>query len=264
LRFRLVLDEPAGGARNMAVDETLFLSALDPSALATVRFYGFRPETVSIGYRQSPGEAIDLEACRTHGVDWVRRPTGGRALLHQHELTYSVCSPASGPFRRLSVRGVYDAVSQALRRALQRVDVPLDPPRPPRRKAGPEAPLTLPCLAVPGGHEITSGGKKVVASAQRRTAGGFLQHGAILFRVDEDLWSRLQPPGTEGGLDAIGIEDLAPGKLTPARLVEVLREAFEELFDGPGVPSGLEPSERSRLVELERKYNSRAWNERSR
>jgi lipoate-protein ligase A len=264
LRFRLVLDEPAEGARNMAVDETLFLSALDPSALATLRLYSFRPETVSIGYRQSVLEAIDLDACRRQGVGWVRRPTGGRALLHQHELTYSVSAPASGLFRSLSVRGVYDAVSQALRRALQRLDIPLDPPGPPRKKAAAEAPLELPCLALPGGHEITSGGKKIVASAQRRTARGFLQHGSILFRVDHDLWARLRPPGSEGGLDAIGIDDLAPGKWTPDRLMESLRGAFEELFGGPAVSSGLDSGERSRIAELERKYQSRAWNERSR
>lgn len=203
LSFRLLLDEPKEGAHNMAVDETLFLSALEPRALATVRFYGFRPEAVSVGYRQSPGEAIDLEACRRLGVGWVRRPTGGRALLHQHELTYSVASPASGPFRSLSVRGVYDSVSEAIRRTLQRLRVPLDAPSPPGKHRAPEPPLGSPCLAVPGGHEITSGGKKIVASASRRTPRGFLQHGVILWKVDHDLWSRLRHPGSPGRLDAI-------------------------------------------------------------
>jgi lipoate-protein ligase A len=247
----------------MAVDETLLLSALDPRALASVRLYRFRPATVSVGYRQSLADAIDLEACLRHGVGWVRRPTGGRALLHQHELTYSVASPASGPFRSLSVRGVYESVSQALRRALNRLDVPLDAPRPPGKPLKPEPPLDLPCLAVPGRHEITSAGRKIVASAQRRARGGFLQHGSILFRVDRELWTWLRPPGGRDRLDAIGIDDLAPG-LSPDRLVSALREAFEELFDGPSLPSGLDSSERSRLVELERKYLSSSWNEGSR
>jgi lipoate-protein ligase A len=247
----------------MAVDETLFLSALEERAPATVRFYRFRPETVSVGYRQSLADAIDLGACRRHGVGWVRRPTGGRALLHQHELTYSVASPASGPFRGLSVRAAYDSVSFALRRALERLDIPLDPARPSERRQNPEPCLGLPCLAVPSGHEICSGGRKLVASASRRTARAFLQHGAILFRVDHDLWSRLRPPGNPGRLDAIGIDDLAPGRLTPEGLVAALREAFEELFEGPAVVSGLDPLERARLAELDRKYRSRAWNERN-
>src|SRR5262245_63654528 len=101
----------------MAVDETLLLSASRTSGGATVRLYGFRPPTVSLGYRQAPEPAIDLERCRELGVDWVKRPTGGRALLHQHEITYSVASPFEGPFRGLGVRAVYDAVSASLRRA---------------------------------------------------------------------------------------------------------------------------------------------------
>src|SRR3990172_2959164 len=136
----------------MAVDEAIFLSAGADPGRATVRLYGFAPPTVSVGYRQSLAEAIDVARCRDLGVEWVRRPTGGRALLHQHELTYAVAAPADGVFRGLGVRAVYGAVNEAIRRALREVGIPLDALAPDGSRER-EPGLHVPCLALPRAHE---------------------------------------------------------------------------------------------------------------
>jgi lipoate-protein ligase A len=254
LRFRFLVHEPKEGAFNMAVDEWLFLAASEATGLPTVRIYGFDPPTVSFGYRQTLEDAVDAASCRELGIDWVRRPTGGRALLHQHELTYSVAAPLVGAFRGLGVRALYHAVSAVVRRALDRLGVALDPPERDGRRTR-EPALAVPCLALPGRHEITSGGRKIVASSQRRGRRAFLQHGSILRRVDGALWARIEPRGSPGrALRAVGIDELTMVPVPRERLVSSLLLSFEELFEAKAAPSGLAPSELEPIRELERKY----------
>lgn len=240
----------------MAVDEALFLSASEPSGLATVRLYGFDPPTVSFGYRQTLEEAVDVASCRELGVDWVNRPTGGRALLHQHELTYSVAAPVGGVFRGFGVRALYDSVSAVIRSALTGLGVALDPVESAAVRAG-EPALHVPCLALPGRHEITSGGRKIVASSQRRGRRAFLQHGSILRSVDAGLWAKVEPRGRPAAsLRAVGIDELTPEPLPRELLVSSLRLSFEELFEATGATSGLTPLELERIPDLRRRYRS--------
>ncbi len=256
MRFRFLLDGASEGAFNMAVDEAIFLSAGEDSGPATVRLYGFDPPTVSIGYRQKIEQAVDVARCRELGVDWVRRPTGGRALLHQHEITYSVAAPVDGVFRGLGVRALYGTVSEAIRRALTRIGIPLDPPAPDGSRA-PEPGLHVPCLALPCPHEVTSGGRKIVASTQRRGRRAFLQHGSILSRVDAGFWEKLQPEGRNGvPLQAVGFDDLSPKPVSHDLLITTLKRSFEELFDAKASSEGLSGEERERLCVLRQKYRS--------
>lgn len=258
MRFRFLVDEPNEGAYNMAVDEVLFHSATVPPGTATVRLYGFDPPTVSYGYRQTLEEAVDVDSCRKLGVDWVKRPTGGRALLHQHEVTYSVASPVGGPFRGFAVRTLYDSVSSAIRRALTRVGVPLDTAATPGELSTREPALDVPCLALPGAHEITSGGRKVVASSQRRGRRAFLQHGSILRRVDNGLWASIGPRGRPPvSLKAIGIDELTPEPVCRELLVSSLLVSFKELFESEAAGGELTPEELERIPELVAKYRSR-------
>jgi len=255
LQFRFLVDEPSEGAFNMAVDEALFLSASETGS-ATVRLYGFDPPTVSFGCRQTLEEAVDVASCRELGVDWVRRPTGGRALLHQHELTYSVASPAGGVFRGFGVRALYDSVSAAIRRALTGLGIVLDPAEPEAARTR-EPALDVPCLALPGRHEITSGGRKIVASSQRRGRRVFLQQGSILRRVDADLWARVEPRGRpRASLHAVGIDELMGEPVSRELLVSSLLLSFEELFQARAALSGLTRLEIERIRELRKKYRS--------
>jgi lipoyl(octanoyl) transferase len=255
LRFRFLVDDRGEGALNMAVDETLFLSAGDAPGVATVRLYGFHPPTVSFGYRQKADDAVDLARCRDLGVDCVRRPTGGRALLHQHELTYSVAAPLDGIFQGLGVRAVYDSVSAAIRRALSRLGVPLDSPDPEGGRAR-EPQLPIPCLALSTRHEIASGGRKVVASAQRRGRRAFLQHGSILRRVNPGLWARLAPASVRSSpLQAVGIDEILSEPVPHPVLIASLLDSFGELFGGEAGEEGLTPWEHRSIQKLREKYS---------
>lgn len=254
-----MLDPPASAARNMAIDEALYLSARD-SHRATVRLYAFDPPTVSLGYRQALAEAIDEAACRRHGVDIVRRITGGWALLHQHELTWSVTAPArAGVFRALSVKDAYRGVNGAIRRACQALGVRLDPEREANDRA-PRAPggIAPPCLAVPSIHEITVSGRKLVPSAQRRHRESLLQHGSILFRVDRSLWSQIRPERGAEELHAVGLTEVLPVPPSRETLTAELERSFAAFFEEDGVVSGLDEAERQTVRELERKYASRS------
>ena len=261
MQFRLIVEARHGGADgawNMAVDEALLESAMKPGAIPTLRLYHFHRPTVTFGYGQDVAQAVNEAACRDRGVDCVRRITGGRALLHQHELTYSVAAP---PFTR-SVRSTYQSVTCALRRALERLGVPVDPPGAHERVRAPDH---LPCLAVPTGHEITAGGRKVVASAMRFRRRGFLQHGSILWSIDRPLSKQVTRLGDQDSLSAVGIRELnafnAPG-FGEAELVEALSSAFEELLGAPAMPGALSPEESEHVSNLAEKYRSEGWTSR--
>ena len=265
MQFRLIVDGRHGGADgawNMAVDEALLESAMKPGAIPTLRLYHFHRPTVTFGYGQDVAQAVNEAACRDRGVQCVRRITGGRALLHQHELTYSVAAP---PFTR-SVRSAYQSVTGALRSALERLGVPVDPPGAHERV---RAPGHLPCLAVPTGHEITAGGRKVVASAMRFRRRGFLQHGSILWSIDRPLSKQVTRLGEQDPLPAVGIREVnlnvsalnAPA-FGEAELVEALSSAFEELLGAPAMPGALSPEESERVSNLAEKYRSEGWTSR--
>lgn len=246
----------------MARDEALFRSALSKSSPPTLRLYTWSRPSVSIGYRQSINEACDVDECRRLGIDTVRRVSGGRAVLHHHELTYCLTASAEGSFRGLSVRGIYDWVSSAIRAALEAMAVTVDPPERSGTRRKPREPSqVLPCFAVPTGHEITAGGKKLVGSAQKWSRRGFLQHGSILLTIDSRLWRRATGLGREDQLQAVGLDTLAGKKIALGDLVEAIQEQFGQIFGETGRPSSLSHEEEETAKALAReKYASDSWN----
>src|SRR5438094_5754355 len=120
--WRVVFDPAANGAWNMAVDEVLLDGVAAGSAPPTLRFYTWSPACLSLGYFQ-PFSVVNLEGCRGLGVDVVRRPTGGRAILHDRELTYSLALPASVLGRDAGILPSYRRLSVALQTGLQRLGV---------------------------------------------------------------------------------------------------------------------------------------------
>jgi len=188
--WRLVHSPPAIGAWNMAVDEAILEAAGQGTALPTLRLYAWEPPCLSLGYAQ-PVADVDQAALAQHKWDLVRRPTGGRAILHTDELTYSVSAPHSEARVAGSVLESYQRLAQALLQALHRLAVPAET----------EEKYTLPedanlkgpvCFEVPSNWEITVNGKKLIGSAQVRRQAGVLQHGSLpmygdLARITEVL-----------------------------------------------------------------------------
>ncbi|MDE2881013.1 MAG: hypothetical protein OXP70_04115 [Acidobacteriota bacterium] len=194
---------PADGWTNMRRDQALLTEAA-AGAPPALRLYRWSRPTLTLGHRQTARDTTDPEALATSGVPWVRRPTGGRALLHlPDELTYAFAAPRGwAP----GVRAAYLQVMGSIWRALSRF-VRLDPPPAgalPRDTASPR----LPCHAVATGHEITARGRKLVAGAQRWRRGAFLQHGSIPWTVDRALTNSLAGLPADSPVDAIGLAEL--------------------------------------------------------
>ncbi len=174
--WRLLITPPARGAWNMAVDEAILEAAGRGEALATLRLYAWDPPCLSLGYAQ-PFADVHLPRLRARGWEVVRRPTGGRAVLHTDELTYSVIAPPSEPRLAGSILESYSRLAQALVEALRLLVLPVEINE---HVATPATQNTNPvCFEVPSTDEITVGGKKLVGSAQARRKEGVLQHGSL-------------------------------------------------------------------------------------
>ena len=266
--WRLILDDAADGFTNMAVDEAILEAHLANEAPPTVRVYLWRPACLSIGYFQRVAKEVDEEGCRRLGVDWVRRPTGGRAILHDVELTYSVVAREGDATVEGGVLESYRKISTALVAGLRRLGAPAE--MAPEKTRGPGLGSAA-CFDAPSAYEVTIHGRKVIGSAQVRRGGALLQHGAILLEVDVARQvGVLQPPP---GMTAAQLgEVLAPRLISlgqalgrpvaAAELAVALRAGFEEAWDLPLQEGELTPGERERVVALREKYASSAWNRR--
>ena len=174
--WRLIEHPPANGAWNMAVDEANLISVYNNAAPPTLRLYAWEPGCLSLGYAQ-PYSEVNLSALEEHGWDLVRRPTGGRAILHIDELTYSVIAPQSEPRLKGGVLESYLRLSTALLEALRMLG--LEPQANEiASNQDPKAPNPV-CFEVPSNYEITVNSKKLIGSAQARRKDGLLQHGAL-------------------------------------------------------------------------------------
>jgi lipoate-protein ligase A len=173
--WRLLIHGAARGAVNMAVDEAISRMVAEGAAPPTLRFYMWAPPCVSLG-RHQPLAALDTSRCRELGYEIVRRPTGGRAILHTDEFTYSAIAPPSHPLVQGLVLDSYLRLSQGLVAGLARLGVTAEP-APGASRAGPDA--SAACFEVPSAYELMAGGKKLLGSAQSRRAKVVLQHGSL-------------------------------------------------------------------------------------
>lgn len=174
--WRLIEHTPATGAWNMAVDEAILESVYSGDSPATLRLYAWEPACLSLGLAQ-PFNEVDMAALSSRGWDFVRRPTGGRAILHVDELTYAVIAPETEPRVKGGVLESYLRLSKALLESLRIMG--LSPESNEKTQNGdPEKPNPV-CFEVPSNYEITVNGKKLIGSAQARRKSGILQHGAL-------------------------------------------------------------------------------------
>ena len=183
------------GAENMAIDEALLLSmaqTLEPQPV--LRFYGWSPATLSLGYAQSCHKEVDEAACRREGIDIIRRPTGGRAVLHEYELTYSVIAPENNPNVVGTVIQSYLKISQALLKGLRSVGIDAEMVA----NAGKPQERSALCFEAPSWYELVVDGRKLVGSAQVRKGGMLLQHGSILLHFEAERLFRLLRFSSEG------------------------------------------------------------------
>lgn len=230
----------------------------------TLRLYGWSPPCVSIGYAQSLDQELDLDACRRHGYTWVRRPTGGRAVLHIDELTYSVIAPLDEPRVRGDILTSYRKLSRGLVAGLSLLGcavVQADP----LLAAGPAA--SAACFDVPSAYEILAAGRKLVGSAQARRRRVVLQHGALplegdvariadVLALSEADRQRLRE---ELGRKAIALDHALGYKVSFSECAAALSLGFSRVLNLTLERGELVPDEQTAMELLREKHNKREW-----
>lgn len=173
--WRLIKTPPASGAWNMAVDEAILEHTGRGDVLPTLRLYAWDPPCLSLGHAQ-PFTDVDILRLESRGWEVVRRVTGGRAILHTDELTYSVTGPADEPNLAGTVLESYNRLAGALLAAVQDLSLPVEMKEGKAEGNGEPNPV---CFEVPSTYEITVDGRKLIGSAQARRKEGVLQHGSL-------------------------------------------------------------------------------------
>ncbi len=269
--WRLLVDGPGPPDWNMAVDKALLDCALETgvAAMPTLRLYWWCPPALSLGANQRAADTVDWEALRDDGYDVVRRPTGGRAILHAEELTYSVIAPAPAG----GVLGAYRWLAAGLQEGLARAGIRLELERGRRGQQSRRidnlatTPQTsYPCFMAAGRYELVTGGRKVVGSAQCRRRGWLMQHGSILLGPEH-----LRLPRYLKGVDVeaetgkmaratIDCSTLLGRRIEAAALVYPFVDGFARALDIRFEESELKVGERDKAERLRlEQFGNEAW-----
>ena len=255
---------------NMAMDEALlnFVSRgeIDP----VIRFYTWNPATLSIGYFQRLQKEIDIDKVKEKGYGLVRRQTGGRGVLHDKELTYSVIVPESHPNMPSTVTEAYKIISQGLLEGFKNLgfETYFAIPRSKEERDKLKQPRSSVCFDAPSWYELVVEGRKIAGSAQTRQKGVILQHGSILQDIDiDDLFDmfifkneRLKAKMKENFVQkAVAINDISNQHITLNEMENAFEAGFKKGLNIDFKPLELTKKQLEEVQELEDKYRSEAW-----
>jgi lipoyl(octanoyl) transferase len=252
--WRFVDTGARDAASNMALDEALLVMHEAGATLPTLRVYGWCQPTLSLGYAQNAQQEVDLIACHAQGVAVVRRPTGGRAVLHDQEVTYSVVMPLTlvdGPH---TITEHYRRIGMALATALQALGLPVQLARPQVRATPTHALASPACFAALSRYELSVAGKKIVGSAQKRARQRLFQ----CLRVPPEYRTAL----VQAAYSTMGaVNEMAERPVSLTALQAALRQGFGATFGVELVDRPISPAE-WRLAQHLRatKYATDAWN----
>ena len=266
MEWRILPFERAAAAKNMAIDEAVFRKNIRGESPPTLRFYGWRSPALSIGYFQDYRKEVDDEACRKFGVEVVRRPTGGKAVLHERELTYAVVAGADTGLFPPDILKTYLVIGRCLAEGLAGVGIRAEMKEDGRRP--PDGALPSACFSFPSRYELLVGDRKICGSAQMRSQGAFLQHGSLLTAFDPLRTCEVMLPHRRLEKEAdrlrnavTSVGEQAGPALDEEGLRRALREGFERTL-GIRLREGmLTPGEQALRDELvEKKYGREEWN----
>ncbi|ALC84986.1 octanoyltransferase [Bacillus sp. FJAT-22090] len=263
---------PCSPSYNMALDEALLDWHSEGLIPPVIRFYEWNPATLSIGYFQSVEKEIDLDAVNRLGLGFVRRPTGGRGVLHEHELTYSVIVTESYPDMPATVTEAYRVISEGLLLGFQNLglDAYFSIPDTEEKKQNLKKPKTAVCFDSPSWYELVVEGKKVAGSAQTRQKGVILQHGAILLDLDEDKLIQTFKFSSEAlrervkaslSKKAVAINKISQNPVTIDECKKAFKKGFEDSLQIELVEFALSEEQELYVNALEKKrYDNNQWN----
>jgi lipoate-protein ligase A len=267
--WRFILSPPTTGVENMALDEAILMSVTAGESPPTLRLYAWEPPCLSIGYAQ-PVADVDQKALDTNGWDLVRRPTGGRAILHTDELTYAIVATSTDQHVGGGVLESYQRISRGLVASLTllglSVEVQPDLSVPEVQRSNPV------CFQVPSAYEITVNGRKLIGSAQVRRRDGVLQHGSLPLRGDisricqvlhfEDEASQSQAVHFLQDRAAT-VEELLGSSITWQQVADAVIQGFREALD---LDLELDSPSDSEIIQAKRLasscYTDPGWTER--
>lgn len=254
------------GASNMAVDSAIMAAVAVGDQPPTLRLYGWDPFCLSLGYGQRSRD-VDLDALASRGWDLVRRPSGGQAILHGDELTYSLSLPLDHPLADGDIVESYRRISAGLLRALKLLGLDADAPHQGKSVRGADqGPV---CFEIPSHYEISVGGRKLIGSAQLRRKGAVLQHGTLplygdlaricdLLRFESEASRNLRKRNLRDR--ALALSEAAGKPLTWSAAASAMEKGFASALDlelTPGQLSSAETIEVERL--LAERFANPAW-----
>ena len=263
--WRLLITAPAHGAWNMAVDEAILEHVGSRESVPTLRLYAWEPACLSLGYAQTYADVHEARL-RERGWEAVRRPTGGRAILHTDELTYSVIAPTDEPSVAGSLLESYNHLAVALLAAVRSLGLSVEM----KEVSSPNHETPNPvCFEVPSAYEITVQGKKLIGSAQARRKEGVLQHGSLpligdLARITEALAyadEHARQNAAQRLLERATTVETVLGRPVPwSEAAQAFINAFEEKLNLSFEEGALSESEQARIdVLVGEKYNHPEW-----
>jgi len=255
--WRLIITPPATGAYNMALDEALLEGMPASNSKPVLRLYAWEPACLSIGYAQ-PFADVDQDALKHHGWHLVRRITGGRAILHTDEITYSVITPITEPRMAGSILESYRNISRALLQVLAGFNLSVQADREYDLPSGStkNAPV---CFEVPSSYEITVNERKLIGSAQARKKDGIIQHGTLPLCGDlSRITLALAFPNEEARATAAErllshattLEQVTQRRVSWQEASRQFIRAFEETLNIQFEESALSDAEHARTLEL--------------
>ena len=255
---------------NMAMDEALlnFVSRgeIDP----VVRFYTWDPATLSVGYFQRLKKEIDIDKVKEKGFGLVRRQTGGRGVLHDKELTYSVIVPEAHPNMPSTITEAYRVISEGLLEGFKLLgfDAYFAIPRSKEEREKLKQPRSAVCFDAPSWYELVVEGRKIAGSAQTRQKGVILQHGSLLQDVDVDELfdmfifknDRLKEKMKKAFVDkAVAINDISDRHISIEEMEKAFEEGFKKGLNIEFKPLSLTENQLAEVKVLEEKYRSEEW-----
>lgn len=265
--WRVINNKVYDGAMNMAIDEAIMTAYKEGKSKPTLRFYTWKPHCLTIGYFQNLEKEVDLNKCRELGIDYVRRATGGRAVLHQNELTYSIVVGEDNELMDKSINTSYRFISEGIAKGLELANINVDELSKGERITREK--LSAACFNAHASYEITINNKKVVGSAQHRKDGVILQHGSIVlnFNID-DLYEVIKTKNEEIKKrakkftlsKASGIENEIGNKIDINKLEKSIINGMKEVFKVDFKDEELSKYELDLANELYKKYSSYEYN----
>ena len=257
---------------NMALDEALLDWHSESKIPPTIRFYGWDPATLSIGYFQKVEKEINMEAVKEHKLGFVRRPTGGRGVLHEHELTYSVIVSEDYPDMPKTVTEAYRVISEGILKGFHHLGLEayFAVPKTQDERDSLKNPRSAVCFDAPSWYELVVEGRKVAGSAQTRQKGVILQHGSILLDLEEDkLFSLFKYPSDKVKermqrafkSKAVAINEISPRRISLEEAKEAFFKGFSEGLDIELVPYELSEEELEYVNKIAKeRYENDEWN----